>query len=144
MGRVLRADAQRIAGIGDREETTVLYVTLPRRLGWGVRMLAEGREKGLGELLEPVLSELVRGQRIPWSWYDELHGKPGIAAEETQPAPSQEAPENGAVESAEPAVILTPTPPIRETGEGEGDRDSRRKKPAAQLAAEHAARKRAG
>jgi hypothetical protein len=118
---VLKDGAARVAAGKPEEERAVITLTVSRRLAWGLRMYAKGREMDLGELCEPHLEAIVQGKRIPWAWYQEILDSerteaPSVTSQEIQVNPEVQPTETG--ETKPPALLESSA---KEAGGGEGE-----------------------
>jgi hypothetical protein len=66
--KIAKSKAEKRGVWADRVSVTLM---LPGRTAWGMGVLSRIRGVSLGKLCEDALAELLRGQGIPWSKYDE-------------------------------------------------------------------------
>jgi hypothetical protein len=114
--KIAKTKAEKLGVFKDRVSVTLM---LPGRIAWGLGVLARIQGLPLGKLCEAALAELLRGQGIPWSRYDEAR------ASLVSGTPAMEDRE-GLDEATLPiAEALTPSegdPSARSSGKGSGRR----------------------
>jgi hypothetical protein len=102
-------------GYREEEGTSVITLTLPRRLAWALGTYSRGQGVDLGLLCFAALKATIQAKRIPWSWFEEILAaekpdRPQTVSEASQETQAVEPGEAAGPVAAPPALDAAPEP----------------------------------